>query len=96
VKRPLKREPKGTPIKTYVVAHDPYMGGALAMEQLTGTWRQVLDHIDKLAYGIQEDSRTRLTDKELAKRLTATNGDGCDFVAVWCVDDQRQVFGGDR
>ena len=82
-------------IKTYIIAHDEYMGIEPNMYELVGTYRQLLWNL--MSFGSDLDMTKdgdfmERTEEELSADFKENNGDGQPLYQVWCVEDRKRVF----
>lgn len=82
--------------KTYIVARDEYFGLEGGMSKFDGTFRALL--LDLMGLTEDEEWLETMTVRDLpVETLVQTfndgNGDGQQYVTVWCVEDDKQVLG---
>lgn len=80
-------------VKTYIIAHDEYMGEEGDMSQYKGTWRQLLEYLnDYWTIDAEYPPEENYTDDQLVELFKKANDDGQPFYMVWCVEDGKRVI----
>lgn len=92
-------------MKTYIISRDDYMGVTGGMERVTHeTLRDVIlellgmDADEAFDEAVEMNGRfvhnvKEMADAELLSWFNDANGDGQQYVTVWCVEDDKQVLG---
>lgn len=91
--------------KTYVIAHDDYMGEGYQMYSRECTYRQILEELNGIddvnrkdpIFSDNEDEENQrcaddIPDHELEQLFNNANGDGQPYYMVWCVEDKKMVL----
>lgn len=87
-------------MKTYIISHDGYMGEGCDIYKT-----QAEDLVDALGelFGTKEcmeedesdeaGATVTMTDKQYIKQCKDANGDGMPYYTVYCLEEDKKVFG---
>lgn len=87
-------------MKTYIISHDGYMSEGCDIYKT-----QAEDLVDALGelFGTKEDieqdmadaaeAEVTLTDKQYLEQCKNANGDGMPYYTIYCLEEDKKVFG---